>query len=137
VAASVTNIFDSTALPLLLALEARGIHLELTADGRLLIEPASRLTADEEAALRTHARELAWLLRLCDRGVLERREAFAAQLAHTLRRASRRSCFVRRSPTSRAPVSPAASFCARWSSPGAGAVPWPTGSPAGCPSRRT
>jgi hypothetical protein len=83
VAAPVTNILDAIALPLLLALEARGIHVELTADSRLIVEPASRLTADEEAALRTHARELAWLLRLCDRGVLERREAFVAQLAHT------------------------------------------------------
>jgi hypothetical protein len=83
VAAPVTDVLDSIALPLLLALEARGIHVELTADSRLIVEPASRLTADEEAALRAHARELAWLLRLCDRGVQERREAFAAQLAHT------------------------------------------------------
>jgi hypothetical protein len=83
VAAPVTDTLDSIALPLLLALEARGIHVELTADSRLIVEPASRLTADEEAALRAHARELAWLLRLCDRGVQERREAFAAQLAHT------------------------------------------------------
>jgi hypothetical protein len=69
VAASVTNIFDSTALPLLLALEARGIHVELTADGRLIVEPASRLRPTTR--------------RRCDREVQERREAFAAQLAHT------------------------------------------------------
>jgi hypothetical protein len=78
-----TTVFDSPALPLLLALEARAIHLELTADGRLLVEPASRLTADEQAAVRTHARALALLIRICDRGVQERRKAFADQLAHT------------------------------------------------------
>jgi hypothetical protein len=77
------NVLDSPALPLLLALEARAIHVELTDDGRLVVEPASRLTADEQAAVRTHARELALLIRICDRGVQERREAFAEQLART------------------------------------------------------
>jgi hypothetical protein len=78
-----TDVFDSPALPLLLALEARAIHVELTADGRLIVEPASRLTADEQAAVRAHARGLALLIRICDRGVQERRDAFAEQLAHT------------------------------------------------------
>jgi hypothetical protein len=78
-----TDVFDSPALPLLLALEARAIHVELTADGRLVVEPASRLTADEQAAVRTHARGLALLVRICDRDVQVRREAFAEQLAHT------------------------------------------------------
>jgi hypothetical protein len=82
-AASVmTDVFDSPAVLLLLALEAREIHVELTADGRLIVEPASRLTADEQAAVRAHARELARLLGICDRGVWERRDAFAAQIAH-------------------------------------------------------
>ena len=62
-----TDVFDSPALPLLLALEARAIHVELTPDGRLVVEPASRLTAAEQAAVRTHARGLAWLVRICDR----------------------------------------------------------------------
>jgi hypothetical protein len=70
-------------LSLLLVLEARAIHVELTADGRLVIEPASRLTADERAAVRTHARGLALLVRICDRDVQERREAFAKQLTQT------------------------------------------------------
>lgn len=78
-----TDLFDSPALPLLLALEARAIHVELTTDGRLVVEPASRLTAEEQAAVRTHARALALLVRICDREVQERREAFADQLAHT------------------------------------------------------
>ncbi len=82
VAPVMTNVFDSPALPLLLALEARAIHVELTADGRLIVEPASRLTADEQAAVRAHARGLALLIRFCDRGVQERREAFAEQLAY-------------------------------------------------------
>jgi hypothetical protein len=79
----ITDVFDSPALPLLLALEARAIHVELTADGRLVVEPASRLTAAEQAAVRTHARGLAQLIRICDRDVQERRDAFAAQLIHT------------------------------------------------------
>jgi hypothetical protein len=84
VAASViTDVFDSPALPLLLVLEARAIHVELTGDGRLVVEPASRLTADERAAVRAHARGLALLVRICDRGVQKRREAFAEQLAQT------------------------------------------------------
>src|SRR6202521_3849865 len=78
-----TNVFDSPALPLLLALEARAIHVDLTDDGRLIVEPASRLTVDEQAAVRTHARGLALLIRICDRGVQERRDAFADQLEHT------------------------------------------------------
>lgn len=77
------TVFDSPALPLLLTLEARAIHVELTSDGRLIVEPVSRLTANEQLAVRTHARELALLVRICDRGVQERREAFADQLSHT------------------------------------------------------
>lgn len=78
---AMTDVFDSPALPLLLTLEARAIHVELTADGRLIVEPASRLTADEQAAVRAHARGLARLLRICDRGVWERRDAFVMQIA--------------------------------------------------------
>jgi len=77
------TVFDSPALPLWLTLEARAIHVELTSDGRLIVEPVSRLTANEQLAVRTHARELAVLVRICDRGVQERREAFADQLALT------------------------------------------------------
>lgn len=82
-ASVLTNVFDSPALPLLLALEGRAIHLELTADGRLIVEPASRLTIEERSAVRTHAHGLALLIRICDRGVQERREVFADQLART------------------------------------------------------
>jgi hypothetical protein len=78
-----TEVFESPALPLLLALEARAIHVELTADGRLVVEPASRLTTDEQTAIRAHARGLALLVRICDRDIQKRREAFAEQLAHT------------------------------------------------------
>jgi hypothetical protein len=81
-APAMTALFDSPALPLLIALEARAIHVELRAD-RLIVAPASRLTADEQAAVRTHARGLALLVHICDRGVQERRDGFADQLAHT------------------------------------------------------
>jgi hypothetical protein len=33
------NVFDSPALSLLLTLETRAIHVELTDDGRLVVEP--------------------------------------------------------------------------------------------------
>jgi hypothetical protein len=79
----VTDVFDSPALPLLLMIEARGIRIELTADGRLILAPASRLTDDEQTAVRAHAPALALLIRICDRGVQERRVAFADQLART------------------------------------------------------
>jgi hypothetical protein len=78
-----TRVFDSPALPLLLKLEARAIHLELRADGRLIVEPASRLTAEEQAAVRAHARALALLVRICDDGVQRRRDVFATQRALT------------------------------------------------------
>ncbi len=83
-AAPVTaDVLASPALPLLLALEAREVHVELTADGRLIAEPASRLTAAEQATFRTYARELATLLRRLDVGVVARRDAFRAQLDAT------------------------------------------------------
>ena len=78
------DVLDSPALPLLLALEARAVRVELTADGRrLIVEPVSRLTSDEQAAVRAYARELATLIRECDNGVQDRRDVFAQQLAQT------------------------------------------------------
>ena len=81
--APLTNLFDSPAVPLLLALEAREIRVQLTTDGHLIVEPASRLTPVEQVAVRRYARGLALLIRICDRDVQERREAFAEQVAHT------------------------------------------------------
>ena len=75
--------FDSPAVPLLATLEARGCRLTVTADGgRLIVEPASRLTADERRRVREHRRTLAELIR--DDGLQARREVFAAQFAASL-----------------------------------------------------
>lgn len=77
------DAFDSPALPLLIALEARGVRVEVTPD-RLIIEPASRLTTEERTAVQVHGRALAALVRVCDAGVQDRREVFRQQLEAAL-----------------------------------------------------
>ena len=77
-------LFESPAIPLLVTLEARGCRLTVTADGgRLIVEPASRLTATQREDVREHGRTLATLIRACDDGVQARRECFAAQFDAT------------------------------------------------------
>ncbi len=76
------DVFESPALPLLITLRARGCHLELTPDTHtLIIEPASRLTPEEQASVRTHAQGLAMLLRCCDAGVCARRDVMRGQFS--------------------------------------------------------
>lgn len=72
------DVFDSPALPLLATLQARGCHVELTSD-TLIVKPASRLTPEEQAAVRTYAQGLAMLLRWCDSGVRARRDVMRQQ----------------------------------------------------------
>ncbi len=74
------DVFASPALPLLATLQSRGCHLELTHD-TLIVEPASRLTPEEQASVRTHAKGLALLLRYCDAGVQARCEVMRRQIA--------------------------------------------------------
>lgn len=50
-----------TAADLLAALESNGYVLRVE-DGRLLLSPASRLTADDRAAIAAHKPALIWLL---------------------------------------------------------------------------
>ena len=49
----------------------------------LVVEPASRLTPEQRAAVLAHARELALLMRYLDPDVLERRDVFRLQLEAT------------------------------------------------------
>lgn len=78
--ATTTDVFNSPALPLLLQLEADGF--EIAADRhRLLIRPADQLPADTRRLLANYRQELLTLIRICDDGVIARREVFAAQLA--------------------------------------------------------
>src|ERR1700680_4508449 len=82
-APSVTaGVLDSPALPLLLALERQGCRVELTPH-TLVVEPASRLTPEQRAAVLAYARELALLVRCLDPGVVERRDLFRRQLEAT------------------------------------------------------
>jgi hypothetical protein len=76
------GVLDSPALPLLLELEQQGCRVELTPD-KLVVEPASRLTPAQRAAVLAYARELALLVSCLDPGVVERRDVFRKQLKAT------------------------------------------------------
>lgn len=73
------DILGSSALSLLRNLKRLGCRIELASD-RLIVEPASRLTDAQRAAVRAHARELAVLVRCSDDGVKARRDVFRQQL---------------------------------------------------------
>jgi hypothetical protein len=82
-APSVTaNVLDSPAVPLLVELEQQGCRVELTPH-KLIVEPASRLSPHQRAAVLAYARELALLVRCLDPGVVERRDLFRRQLEST------------------------------------------------------
>lgn len=74
------DVLASPALALLLDLEQLGCHVEVTPD-TIVVEPASKLTAAQQSAVRAYAPELALLLRCCDAGVQVRRDTFARQIA--------------------------------------------------------
>src|SRR5207237_1174686 len=74
------TVFDSPALPLLVELEQAGFQLRVAPEGRLQIEPGSKLTADQRRLLVEHKAAVTLLLRCCDAGVVERRDAFRRQL---------------------------------------------------------
>jgi hypothetical protein len=76
----VPNLFDSPAVPLLVALEDQGFELAVKADGRLRVAPGSRLTVDQRRQLVEHKVAVLMILRLCDAGVGERRDVFRRQL---------------------------------------------------------
>jgi hypothetical protein len=54
------------ALKLAWALEERGFRVRLAEDGGLLVSPRSRLTAQDDDAIRWHRRELIDLARYCE-----------------------------------------------------------------------
>ena len=73
------DVLASTALPLLIGLEADGFRFAVSGD-RLLVRPVERLTPEQRELLRQERDAILVLLRICDAGVQARREAFAAQL---------------------------------------------------------
>ena len=74
------DVFASPAVAILCELEHDGFRVELTADGVLSIAPRSRLTSDRMTAIAGCKDPLKLLLRCCDAGVVERRDAFRLQL---------------------------------------------------------
>lgn len=81
VAVLTPDVLISPALPLLLALERLGCTVEITSGGRVAVEPASRLSAEQRTAFVAHARDLALLVKCCDAGVAERRDVMRRQYA--------------------------------------------------------
>jgi hypothetical protein len=74
------DVLQSPALPLLLELEADGFDLRF--DGsRLLVKPIERLSPERRALVAAHRADLVALVRICDAGVVTRRQVFAAQYA--------------------------------------------------------
>ena len=59
-------VVSLAALQLGWRLEARGLHLRLAADGGLIVGPRSRITHEEDAAIRQYRDELLALVRYCE-----------------------------------------------------------------------
>jgi hypothetical protein len=76
----VADVFQSPALPLVLELAQQGFALVVTGDGRVRVEPGSRLTADQRQLLVQHKAAVATVLRGCDPEVAVRRDVFRAQI---------------------------------------------------------
>jgi hypothetical protein len=74
------DVLQSGAVALLLQLEAEGFEVAASGD-RVKVKPSPRLTPKRRADLERYRYELLVLLRVCDDGVQDRREAFARLLA--------------------------------------------------------
>ncbi len=80
-AGSVTaDVFESAAFTLLLQLQAEGFEIQVAEPDILRVRPVDRVTPELRADLQRHKPALLMLIRICDAGVQERREAFARQL---------------------------------------------------------
>jgi hypothetical protein len=74
------DVLETPALALLCQLEAAGFEFRVTEPDILRVRPQSRVTPELRAKLRRHKSEILVLIRICDAGVLARRQAFARQL---------------------------------------------------------
>src|SRR5438876_599640 len=79
---SASNVLESPALPLLIELEANGFRFRLEGE-RLLVRPVERLTPEQRRLLHQERAGVVMLVRICDAGVQDRREAFRQQLEAT------------------------------------------------------
>jgi hypothetical protein len=76
----VSDVLESPALGILLALEADGVAVSAAGD-RLKVKPISKLTPEQRAQLEQYRSEILILLRVCGEAVQARRQVFVAQLA--------------------------------------------------------
>lgn len=76
----VTELLDSPALDLLLAMERDEFQIEATDADTIRISPADRLDADRLALVRLYKPELLQLIRMCDEGVQARLMSYREQL---------------------------------------------------------
>jgi hypothetical protein len=74
-----SDVLNSPAVGVLVAVEADGIHVSAVGD-RLRVKPVSRLTPEQRSQVEQYRPELLLLLRICDPSVQDRRDAFARQL---------------------------------------------------------
>ena len=74
------SAFDSPALTLLLQLEDEGFEMEVAEPDILRVRPVGRVTPELRADLRRYKLELVMLIRICDSGVQDRRQAFSKQI---------------------------------------------------------
>jgi hypothetical protein len=77
---SPADVLASPAVGLLCRLEAEGFTLWID-DGDLVVRPISRLEASFRAELRAHKADLLMLVRICDDGVQDRRQAIERAIA--------------------------------------------------------
>ena len=77
------TVFESPALLLLVELEHAGFQLRLSSGDRIQVEPGSKLTDAQRRFLTDYKVAIVMLLRCCDDGVVDRRDAFRAQLEVT------------------------------------------------------
>ena len=75
------DVFQSPAVALLVRLENAGFQLAVTDTNQLRVWPVERVDAVLRAELQAHREALRMLVRICDDGVQQRRELFAAKLA--------------------------------------------------------
>jgi hypothetical protein len=76
------DVWSSPALSLVVELQHQGFELEPAGD-RIRVRPASLLTAAQRVQLGQQRAAVLTLLRICDEGVVARREVFQQQLKAT------------------------------------------------------
>ena len=77
---TVTELFESPALAVLLDMERDHCRVEVTDDNTIRISPPDRIDGDRLAMVRRYKSQLVQLIRMCDEGVQARHTAYRGQL---------------------------------------------------------